>query len=278
MSDAPRVSCPCRCLETSDPSRPAGRRTHGSRYRFSIDDQRTVGVSASRCLKRSWDLSRSGERRTHLLPAGRGATCPFREQSFVDGLPGTGGAPQAEAESRTVKAPARHRHSHPLGLLVCPVNRWIVEALVFVLVGALTYSAVTGWQAASQANCCFPLALMELPPASKAEPDFLMLTAADLNRSQPQRTGYPLKVRYVGPDVDSESSATISVNPIDRFTWAAVALGSDGRCYGTLSALDPNHPACESTYYARFPVGTPCRGNEATSQTVTLNQLPEGLS
>jgi hypothetical protein len=158
------------------------------------------------------------------------------------------------------------------------VNRWIVEALVLWLVGTLTYSAVTGIAAANRANCCFPLALMNIPPEAGREPDYLKLNAAELNQTQPQRPDYPLQVRYVGPDVRSEDSTTISVNPIDQFTWAAVAVGSDGRCYATLTDLDPSHPVYGTTHYARFPVGTPCRSSEATLQTVTLSQLPEGLS
>jgi hypothetical protein len=161
---------------------------------------------------------------------------------------------------------------------VRPVNRWIVEALVLVLVGSLTYSAVTGIQAANRANCCFPLALLALPPGSDPEPNYLTLNAAELNRTQPQRPEYPLKVRYVGSDVPSDSPSVISVNPIDPFTWAAVAVGTDGRCYGLLVALDPAHPVYGNTYYVRFPARTPCRGAKATTQTVTLRQLPEGLS
>ena len=108
---------------------------------------------------------------------------------------------------------------------------------------------MTGIQAANRANCCFPLALYGLPPGSDPEPDYLTLTAAELNRTQPQRPEYPLTVRYVDSDVRSDTSSVISVNPIDEFTWAAVALGTDGRCYGLLLALDPAHPTYGNTYY-----------------------------
>jgi hypothetical protein len=171
----------------------------------------------------------------------------------------------------------RHRRPHPVILVFHTANRWVVEALVVVLVGSLIYLGATGVQSANRANCCFPLAMMELPPALN-HPDYLTVTAAQLNQTQPQRPDYPLQVRYVGADDRSNGSTIISVNPIDQFTWAAVAVGSDGRCYATLSVLDPNHPSYGNTYYARFPTGTPCRGSEATQQTVTLSQLPEGVS
>jgi hypothetical protein len=164
------------------------------------------------------------------------------------------------------------------GRLIRPINRWIVEALVIVLIGSLTYFAVTGIQSANRANCCFPLALMQLPPGSQPEPNYLSLTAMELNHTQPQRPYFPLRVRFVSSNVSSTSPTVISVNPINPFTWAAVALGTDRHCYATLSALDPSHSAYGQMYYARFPIGVPCRGNEATSETVTLTQLPEGLS
>lgn len=169
------------------------------------------------------------------------------------------------------------RNNGPGRSILRPVNRWFIEALVVVLVGSLTYFAVTGIQAANRANCCFPLALDALPPGSDPELNYLTLTASELNRTQPQRPDYPLTVKYVDADVVSNSESMISVHPIDPYTWAAVALGSDGRCYGLLSALDPDHPTYGSTFYARFPPRTPCRGSEATMQSVTLIQLPEGL-
>jgi hypothetical protein len=162
-------------------------------------------------------------------------------------------------------------------LQVRPLNRWIVEALVLVLLSYLTYSAVTGIQSANRANCCFPLALLELPPGSQPEPNYLNLTAKELNHTQPQRPYFPMRVEFVNPNERSTSPTVISVNPIDRFTWGAVALGSDRHCYATLSVLDPSHSEYGQTYYARFPTGTPCRGSDATSQAVTLTQLPEGL-
>jgi hypothetical protein len=176
-----------------------------------------------------------------------------------------------------MNAGGRHWRPHSVTVFVRPVNRWIVEALVLLLVGALTYSAVSGTQAANRANCCFPLTMMELPPGLD-HPDYLTLTAGQLNRTQPQRPDYPSRVRYVGADIRSKGATTISVNPIDPFTWAAVAVGSDGRCYATLSVLDPARPSYGSTYYARFPTGTPCQSSEATQLTVTSTQLPESVS
>jgi hypothetical protein len=176
-----------------------------------------------------------------------------------------------------MNAVGRHRRPHSVTVVVRPMNRWIVEALVLVLVGSLTYSAVSGIQAANHANCCFPLAMMELPPGLDL-PDYLTLIAVQLNRTQPQRPDYPSRVRYVGADIRSNGSTTISVNLIDQFTWAAVAVGSDARCYATLRVLDPANPSDGSTYYARFPTGTRCQGSEATQLTVTSTQLPEGVS
>lgn len=81
---------------------------------------------------------------------------------------------------------------------------------------------------------------------------------------------------YVGPQTPSTGPLIISVNPIDRFRWAAAAKSQqNGRCYLILITADRNNPTEsreERDGIAR--PGTPCRGSLATPQTVTLQDWP----
>src|SRR5580698_8631774 len=148
--------------------------------------------------------------------------------------------------------------------LLLPINKWVVEAVVVVVIAFLAFVAVTGEHDANRANCCDPGALMALPPPEPLG-GYQILTATFLNRTQPERQ-YAGVAQYVGPDEQSTGPDVVSVNPINHDVWAAVAVGTDGRCYAALVSYGEN-------YYARFPVGVRCAGRIATPQSVTLTTI-----
>ena len=86
------------------------------------------------------------------------------------------------------------------------------------------------------------------------------MTAVALNIQQPGRQDLGLRVRYVGAGQVSSGPFVVSVHPIGASTWAAVARGPDGRCYGTL--VTGTGPYDFQTFYAEFPAGTPCKAED----------------
>jgi hypothetical protein len=96
---------------------------------------------------------------------------------------------------------------------------------------------------------------------------FDRFTADELNRIH---QGSRLRsLHFVNADTPSTGPAIVSVNSIDRFTWAAVALSTGGRCYSILVSygrlLDR---------YGVLPAGSPCVGSAATPATVTATAWP----
>ena len=53
-------------------------------------------------------------------------------------------------------------------------------------------------------------------------------------------------ITFVPANVASHDYLTVSVNPIDRFTWSAVAESTNGRCYAILVSVDPEDPCQRS--------------------------------
>lgn len=102
--------------------------------------------------------------------------------------------------------------------------------------------------------------------------DAAALTSAGEYRKWPE---FGERVRLVAADQPSTGNLVVSVQPIDRYTWAAVALSSSGRCYATLVRDDPTNPSNGSTYFARFPAGTPCKATFATVDSVKSPDIPE---
>jgi hypothetical protein len=149
-------------------------------------------------------------------------------------------------------------------------SRWLVEVLVAALMAALVINAVSGWRAANTANA-FPESL-GLAARPRPADSYLTMTAAQLNGQQPERRYVRLRVRYISAGQVSSGPFVVSVHPIDASTWAAVARGSDGRCYGTLVS-DPVAGDFQ-VYYAEFPAGAPCEGRLATTGTVTSTHYP----
>jgi hypothetical protein len=149
------------------------------------------------------------------------------------------------------------------------LDRWLVEALVAALLAFLAITAISTWRATDDKNSGFPAALADAvvsPPAG----GYLTLTPAVLNRSQPTAQELNIPVRYVGADQVSSGPFVLSVHPIDASTWAAVARGPDGRCYGMLVSSHSSQ-----IFYATFPAGTSCQGEIATVRTVTGTEFPE---
>ncbi len=157
----------------------------------------------------------------------------------------------------------------PLGDLR-PGN-WLVEALVAVLLGALVYGGVQGWRTADAANGGFPesLSLVGLPrPAG----GYIVRTAQALSAQRPGSRALHVRVRYVAAGEASPGPFVVSVHPISSFTWAAVARGANGRCYGILTSGSGSRGF--DTYYATFPAGVPCEGRMATLKTVHSRDYP----
>jgi hypothetical protein len=149
-------------------------------------------------------------------------------------------------------------------------SRWLVEVVVVALLTALAIAAMAGWQAANAANA-FPEAL-NLATQPRPAGGYLTMTAAQLNSHQPEGQELGVRVRYVSASQLSSGPFVVSVHPIDASTWAAVARGSDGRCYGTLVS-DPAAAGFQ-VYYAEFPAETLCEARMATAATVTSAVYP----
>jgi hypothetical protein len=149
-------------------------------------------------------------------------------------------------------------------------SRWLVEVLVVALMAALVINAVSGWRAANTANA-FPESL-GFAAGPRPAGGYLTMTSAQLNRQQPELQYVGLRVRYVSAGQASSGPFVVSVHPIDASTWAAVARGSDGRCYGTL--VSDHAKGGFQVYRAEFPAGAPCEGRLATTSTVTSTVYP----
>jgi hypothetical protein len=145
----------------------------------------------------------------------------------------------------------------------------LVEVVVLGVLVFIGLSAVSGWKFADSANV-FPEAL-SIVPTVKLNTGFTTLTASSLMRSQPDQRIMNVHVDYVPAVRRSTGPFVVSVHPIDSSTWAAVALGSDGRCYATLVSEGSTE---YNTYYARFPLHTPCTGMAANPRTVRSTEYP----
>ena len=162
--------------------------------------------------------------------------------------------------------------------------RWAVGAVTLAVVALLgvglfaVLSDPLGLGATDESD--FPIVLTWVRPSGwdgevyvgLDTKDAAALTAAGEHRKWPE---YGEQVRLVPGDELSTGNLVVSVQPIDRFTWAAVALSSSGRCYATLARDDPENPKNGSTYFARFPPGTPCKGTSATVDSVRSVDIPE---
>lgn len=146
-------------------------------------------------------------------------------------------------------------------------RNWIVEGVVITILVLVGMNTLSGWRSADAANE-FPIPLISLPSAS---PSLMDQTAAELLRAQPQKF-LNVHIDYVPESQVSTGPFVVSVHPIDPTTWAAVALGANGRCYGTLAFWpDLTHG---TSYYAKFPAGTACRGSVANRWNVTETEVP----
>jgi hypothetical protein len=113
-------------------------------------------------------------------------------------------------------------------------DRWLIEVVVIVVLLLITRSAIEGWRNADASNQ-YPQVLLVLPPPRPAG-GFMTVNAQALNLSQPDRSIVGTAVRYVSGDQRSTGPYVVSVHPIDKSTWAAVAFGCDGKCYGVLAS------------------------------------------
>ncbi|MEX2268864.1 MAG: hypothetical protein WEA75_09280 [Acidimicrobiia bacterium] len=99
-------------------------------------------------------------------------------------------------------------------------------------------------------------------------------TASELERID-QTKGFGHEVTFVPADKASTGNLVVSVNPIDHFTWSAVAKVSNDRCYALIVVHNRNDPELGSERYARFAPGAPCRAELATRETVRRAHAPQ---
>jgi hypothetical protein len=154
---------------------------------------------------------------------------------------------------------------------------WFVAAGLILMVGLVAAALAFGdWldlNATGPGH--FPSSLLwAVPtPAPSATYDNLAGKDAEYLNSTDHGAQDGKHLTYVPPSAVSTGATVISVNPIDPYTWAAVALNY-GACYGILMAENPSHPAYGDTYYAKFPKGTPCKGSVATRRSVKSPNVP----
>jgi hypothetical protein len=100
-------------------------------------------------------------------------------------------------------------------------------------------------------------------------------TATELNRTHQGSHWGP--ITYVSANVASTRPDEISVNPIDDFTWGAVAYSVRAhRCYVIVVTNQRDHPQFGDTFYGVLPKGASCTGTNATRETAkSLDPLPE---
>lgn len=84
------------------------------------------------------------------------------------------------------------------------------------------------------------------------------------------------KWRYVFANEPSASPLVLSVNPIDRYRWAAAAKSEqNGYCYLILFYADKEHPEkYGGTKYAALPPSAECKGAFATPERVRHEDWP----
>lgn len=114
------------------------------------------------------------------------------------------------------------------------------------------------------------------PVASSAPADkgMLYFTADELNREHhgygSNSWGHITHITYVGAHEQSSGTYVVSVNPIDKYTWSAVARSSfTGTCYAVLWYSDPSNVEYGGTLYGQWDASQPCMASRATRATVT---------
>lgn len=155
--------------------------------------------------------------------------------------------------------------------------RWIISTAAILVVALIAIALTFGnwFDLGAVGPGHFPGSLLwavPKPGPSATYNDLAGRDAAYLNRTD-NGAYNGQHLTYLPPSLASTGPTVISVHAIDSYTWAAVALDS-GTCYGILVAENPSHPAFGSSYYTRFPTGTPCRGNVATRQSVKSVNTP----
>lgn len=161
----------------------------------------------------------------------------------------------------------------------------IVPALI-VVGSSVPIWVISGYAALSLAPCMpflFPICVPQIQPAPPDARDSLVyaiptpedaagnsigfdhFTADELNRIHQGSRLRPL--RFVNANTPSTRADIVSVNPIDYFTWGAVALSTSRRCYAIVVVHG-------RFYYGVLPAGSECVGSSATPATVTATTWP----
>jgi hypothetical protein len=110
------------------------------------------------------------------------------------------------------------------------------------------------------------------PKAWDAKGNFIgfdRFTTDELNRIH---QGRQLRLlHFVNSRTPSTGIDVVSVNPIDRFTWGAAVLSSNGRCEAVLLFYNARLAffRIPDEHFTVLPAGTTCVGSAATPATVT---------
>src|SRR5260370_28620850 len=83
--------------------------------------------------------------------------------------------------------------------------------------------------------------------------------AVELNIVHPERGNQRTLIRYVEADQPSTGPLVVSVDPIDKFTWAAASLSRlTNRCFLIRWQLNRNNPQYGGTTFGALPAGAIC--------------------
>lgn len=152
-----------------------------------------------------------------------------------------------------------------------PVTLIVVGLCLLMVVGMILFMANPFGFGGSDGH--FPNALTAAVPTRSPDLGYERDTAEYLDATDHGRD-WDKRLRYVDATTPSTGNLVVSVNPIDGFTWSAVAKSSTGRCYALLVVAQVDHPQYGYTRYARLPRGTPCTATNATRETVRLHEPP----
>src|SRR5260370_40166145 len=99
--------------------------------------------------------------------------------------------------------------------------------------------------------------------------------AVELNIVHPERGNQRTLIRYVEADQPSTGPLVVSVDPIDKFTWAAASLSRlTNRCFLIRWQLDRNNPQYGGATFGALPAGANCRASAITVANTSGDHWP----
>ena len=118
--------------------------------------------------------------------------------------------------------------------------------------------------------------LLEAVPADNSIPGGGGLTQFTATKLTQIGQGFQFgHVTYVPGDVASKDPETVSVNPIDAYTWGAAAYSARlQRCVVVVEELDRTNTQYGGTYWGVLPPGATCVGAAATPGSAQATSEP----